>query len=276
MLIDLNDAVGTDATIAEHISKIIDREYVMRQKQGGKDYLVPSTLGIGLVEGYNRIGFDKSLSKPHLRAEVSLRALANCFDRQLITLQMLTQTEQRMALICAGQRTKADVLNETIEEYKEVYMKTKQQMQTLIDSVRQYVEGDGNAGPPGPPAGGGNVGGNRGNGNGGGNHRGNDNDEDDDSDGDGRGALPAGRGRGGARGGRGGRGGGAASTVTRQPAARAPPAPRGVTANRGGRGGDAGPSRNIGRSVPKAEENDENRCASSSTGKPLWVFPSIA
>lgn len=62
---------GTDATIAEHISKIIDREYVMRQRQGGKDYLVPSTLGIGLVEGYNRIGFDKSLSKPHLRAEVS-------------------------------------------------------------------------------------------------------------------------------------------------------------------------------------------------------------
>lgn len=68
-LVSLNTA-GTDATIAEHISKIIDREYVMRQKQGGKDYLVPSTLGIGLVEGYNRIGFDKSLSKPHLRAEV--------------------------------------------------------------------------------------------------------------------------------------------------------------------------------------------------------------
>jgi DNA topoisomerase-3 len=64
------EILGTDATIAEHISKIIDREYVMRQKQGGKDYLVPSTLGIGLVEGYNRIGFDKSLSKPHLRAEV--------------------------------------------------------------------------------------------------------------------------------------------------------------------------------------------------------------
>lgn len=61
---------GTDATIAEHISKIIDREYVMRERQGNKDYLVPSTLGIGLVEGYNRIGFDKSLSKPHLRAEV--------------------------------------------------------------------------------------------------------------------------------------------------------------------------------------------------------------
>lgn len=68
-LMDKN-GIGTDATIAEHIQKIIDREYAMRQKMGGKDYLVPSTLGIGLVEGYNRIGLDKSLSKPHLRAEV--------------------------------------------------------------------------------------------------------------------------------------------------------------------------------------------------------------
>ena len=61
---------GTDATIAEHISKIIEREYVMRQKEGRVDYLVPSTLGIGLVEGYNRMNLDKSLCKPHLRAEV--------------------------------------------------------------------------------------------------------------------------------------------------------------------------------------------------------------
>lgn len=42
----------------------------MKQPAGRVDYLVPSTLGIGLVEGYNRIGLEKSLSKPHLRAEV--------------------------------------------------------------------------------------------------------------------------------------------------------------------------------------------------------------
>lgn len=28
---------------------------------------MPSTLGIGLVEGYNAIGFDDSLTKPNLR-----------------------------------------------------------------------------------------------------------------------------------------------------------------------------------------------------------------
>lgn len=42
----------------------------MERNEGRTKYLVPSTLGIGLVEGYNKIGFDKSLSKPQLRREV--------------------------------------------------------------------------------------------------------------------------------------------------------------------------------------------------------------
>jgi len=61
---------GTDATIAEHIAKIIERQYVTERPEGRTKYLVPSPLGIGLVEGFNAIGFDRSLSKPHLRAEV--------------------------------------------------------------------------------------------------------------------------------------------------------------------------------------------------------------
>lgn len=71
---------GTDATIAEHIAKIIEREYVVEKQDGRVKYLVPSTLGIGLVDGYNEIGFDRSLTKPHLRREVSSRPLlANAF-----------------------------------------------------------------------------------------------------------------------------------------------------------------------------------------------------
>lgn len=70
-LMDKN-GIGTDATIAEHIAKIIDREYVIAKKEGKENLLVPSTLGVGLVEGYNAIGFDRSLSKPHLRREVRL------------------------------------------------------------------------------------------------------------------------------------------------------------------------------------------------------------
>lgn len=42
----------------------------MTQNEQRTKYLVPSTLGIGLVDGYNSIGFDQSLTKPHLRREV--------------------------------------------------------------------------------------------------------------------------------------------------------------------------------------------------------------
>lgn len=61
---------GTDATIAEHIAKIIEREYVTEKQEQKIKYLIPSSLGVGLVEGYNSIGFDNSLSKPHMRREV--------------------------------------------------------------------------------------------------------------------------------------------------------------------------------------------------------------
>lgn len=59
--------IGTDATHAEHIETIKSRHYV-----GVKDnkYLIPGKLGIGLVMGYDRMGFEMSMSKPNLRAEL--------------------------------------------------------------------------------------------------------------------------------------------------------------------------------------------------------------
>jgi DNA topoisomerase-3 len=68
----INDTLGTDATIAQHIQTIIDREYVIERMEGATKYLVPSTLGIGLIEGYNQIGLAKNVSKPQLRREVSI------------------------------------------------------------------------------------------------------------------------------------------------------------------------------------------------------------
>ncbi|BGP16682.1 DNA topoisomerase [Rhodosporidiobolus nylandii] len=110
-LMDKN-GIGTDATIAEHVAKIIEREYVMRQREGQIDYLVPSTLGIGLVKGYDRVGLENSLTKPHLRR----------------------LTEQRMLQICEGTKTKNDVINETLNEYRDVYFRTRQQLNVFIDS----------------------------------------------------------------------------------------------------------------------------------------------
>ena len=107
----------TDATIAEHIAKVIARGYVTAQKQGKTEYLLPSLLGQGLVDGYNRLDFDKSLCKPLLRRE----------------------TEYRLTLICDGQRSKTETIEESIAEYRSVYLQAKGQMQTLVQSVSQRI-----------------------------------------------------------------------------------------------------------------------------------------
>ncbi|TXT07533.1 hypothetical protein VHUM_03253 [Vanrija humicola] len=198
-LMDKN-GIGTDATIAEHIAKIIDRGYVVTKQQQKSKYLVPSQLGIGLVEGYNAIGFDRSLSKPHLRRE----------------------TEHRMQLICDGQQTKGDVLQLSVNEYKEVFVKARREFQTVVESVDNYLHGQGEAqdalraaarggrGSRGGRGGGAGRGG-RGARGGGARGRGRDNDDDDDDDADDSDGPPRGGGRGGARG-RGTRARGAAAS----------------------------------------------------------------
>ena len=53
---------GTDATHADHIETIKSRSYVGLQDTR----FVPGTLGMGLVNGYDDMGFQ--MSQPHLRA----------------------------------------------------------------------------------------------------------------------------------------------------------------------------------------------------------------
>ncbi len=59
-----NTGIGTDATIHEHIKNVQDREYA--KKQGIS--LVPTRLGLSLVEVYAKMGID--LYKPYLRAQM--------------------------------------------------------------------------------------------------------------------------------------------------------------------------------------------------------------
>ena len=54
---------GTDATHAEHIETVKSRLYVGVRPDGR---FVPGELGMGLVEGYDNMGYE--LSKPNLRA----------------------------------------------------------------------------------------------------------------------------------------------------------------------------------------------------------------
>lgn len=127
-LIGLMDAngIGTDATMAEHIAKIKERMYVLtRPKAGGGrnqvQEFIPTTLGVALVEGYDNVGLDISVSKPHLRKEMELK----------------------MKAICEGRKTKTEVVNESLEMYREVFITTQMQIQKLKNAVIKYVVNEG-------------------------------------------------------------------------------------------------------------------------------------
>ncbi|KIK69127.1 hypothetical protein GYMLUDRAFT_637030 [Collybiopsis luxurians FD-317 M1] len=118
------NGIGTDATIAQHIQTVIDREYVIEQYEGATKYLLPSTLGLGLIEGYEKVGLIKSLTKPTLRRE----------------------TERRMTRICEGQLNKTAMIAQCIEEYKEMYVITRQQHNQITTAMRHAIEGTNAAG----------------------------------------------------------------------------------------------------------------------------------
>lgn len=86
--------IGTDATHAEHINTIIEREYIGKIDAG---FLVPGKLGMGLVEGYESI--DLPLAQPELRAGL----------------------ERDLKLVCSGERQAAEVLTEQIAIYRNAF-----------------------------------------------------------------------------------------------------------------------------------------------------------
>ncbi|KAI8368269.1 DNA topoisomerase [Radiomyces spectabilis] len=104
--------IGTDATIAEHIQKILDRQYAFKNGQ----YFRPSTLGIALVLGYDEIGFDSSLSKPFLRREM----------------------EADLKQICEGRKLQNAVLQQSIERYRQMFFKSVQEFGKIITSMQLH------------------------------------------------------------------------------------------------------------------------------------------
>jgi DNA topoisomerase III len=152
-LISLMDAngIGTDATMAEHIAKIKERQYVQtragantatrggvtnrsrgsgRGNRGGRggaarggsntndsgsgpsgsvQQFIPTTLGVALIEGYDGMGLETSLGKPFLRKEMELK----------------------MRAICAGTKTRGEFVHETLEQYRDVFVRSTQQVDVL-------------------------------------------------------------------------------------------------------------------------------------------------
>ncbi|KAI1000558.1 DNA topoisomerase 3 [Podosphaera aphanis] len=158
-LISLMDAngIGTDATMAEHIAKIKERNYVFTRFRGttansgnnddanargntrrggrgggrgsrggrggrgggdttssttrrnGVEEFIPSTLGVALVDGYDRMGLETSLSKPFLRKEMELR----------------------MKDICEGRISRDAMLRDSIRQYRTVFDESKERVEIL-------------------------------------------------------------------------------------------------------------------------------------------------
>ncbi|BFZ03791.1 hypothetical protein BsWGS_06828 [Bradybaena similaris] len=104
--------IGTDATHADHIETVKSRMYVGLRPDGR---FVPGHLGMGLVEGYDSMGYE--MSKPNLRAEL----------------------EADLKLICEGRKTKEEVLSMQIQKYKEVFIEACRQAQKLDEALSQYL-----------------------------------------------------------------------------------------------------------------------------------------
>ncbi len=154
-LISLMDAngIGTDATMAEHIAKIKERDYVQTQPRAGGtrgdgaggrggrggrgrgrgtrggpegnhaggggnsvQQFIPTTLGVALIEGYDNVGLDTSLGKPFLRKEMEIK----------------------MKEICAGTKSRHDFVHETLEQYRELFVRTQQQVEVLRAVSESY------------------------------------------------------------------------------------------------------------------------------------------
>ncbi|KAI7896848.1 DNA topoisomerase [Mucor mucedo] len=102
--------IGTDATIAEHIQKVIDRKYVYKEGT----YFKPLTLGTALVLGYNQVGLEASLSKPQLRRSM----------------------EADLKEICNGNKTFEQVRRNSLAQYREMFDILKVNFSRIEQSMR--------------------------------------------------------------------------------------------------------------------------------------------
>lgn len=103
--------IGTDATHAEHIETIKSRMYVGLTPE---QRFLPGELGMGLVEGYDSMGFE--MSKPDLRAEL----------------------EADLKLICEGKKDKFSVLRQQVQKYKQVFIEAAAKANKLDEALSQY------------------------------------------------------------------------------------------------------------------------------------------
>ena len=108
------NGIGTDATIHEHIHKILVRRYAVK---GRDSRFVPTRLGVALVEAFDMLGLDFSLTQPKIRAKL----------------------ERDLSSVCAGLMSKEQVIQESKEMYKKVYRKVEDEFNRLMRVFSKYL-----------------------------------------------------------------------------------------------------------------------------------------
>lgn len=128
-LMDKN-GIGTDATIASHISTIQSREYATKDN---RNRFIPTNLGLALVEGYNSMGYQ--LNKPQLRAAIeadcqrvargemqkedaiakSINLMKNCFENCVKEVHKLDRAmEKYFTSLGAGPANRYDIIHRNL------------------------------------------------------------------------------------------------------------------------------------------------------------------
>ncbi|KAJ6446600.1 DNA topoisomerase III [Purpureocillium lavendulum] len=163
-LIALMDAngIGTDATMAEHIQKIQDREYVATIDRaggaiGGDDGedAAPSRAGRGrggararggrgrggATAGGRRGGGQKVFIPTQLGVALILGFDRMNFETSLGKPFLRKQMELKMKAICEGTTTKRVVLEESLAQYKQVFFQSQERLDVLIQACQEFVFG---------------------------------------------------------------------------------------------------------------------------------------
>ncbi|KAJ4268718.1 DNA topoisomerase [Fusarium torreyae] len=164
-LIALMDAngIGTDATMAEHIQKIQDREYVATISRSGQapaddeeSDTGPPTRGRGRGRGSRggrggrgRGGSSSSGGRGGIKVFVPTQlgvALILGFDRMNFETSLgkpflRKEMEIKMKAICEGRTNKGAVLQESLAQYSHVFDQSQEKLAVLKAACREFVFG---------------------------------------------------------------------------------------------------------------------------------------
>ena len=106
--------IGTDATVADHIAKQLERGYAV--KDSASMTFSPTALGESLISAYRKMGLE-NLWLPTLRGVI----------------------EQNIDAVARGVRTKDQVLSEAVQSFKRDFTSATQQSNTIKEEVRAIV-----------------------------------------------------------------------------------------------------------------------------------------